>query len=97
MKPMARCLTAGYLGTSALVFFGAGSILLASLQFGTGNLLTVALAHGLVLAVFVTVALYISGGPFNPAVSVGLVVAGDSTGSSLRRHQKNLKAPVSAS
>lgn len=66
-----------FLGTFALVFFGAGSILLASPELGAnGSLLTIALAHGLVLAVFVTGALYTTGGQFNPAVSIALVVAG---------------------
>ncbi len=74
---LARGCVAEFLGTFALVFFGAGSILLAAPELGgAGGLATIALAHGLVLAVFVTGSLYISGGQFNPAVSVALVVAG---------------------
>ena len=76
MNSTVRGMVAEFIGTFALVFFGAGSIILASDQFGAGNLMTIAMAHGLVLAVFVTGALYISGGQFNPAVSFGLVVAG---------------------
>lgn len=69
-------IAAEFIGTFALVFFGAGSIILASDQFGMGNLVTIALAHGLVLVVFVTACMYLSGAQFNPAVSIALVVAG---------------------
>jgi MIP family channel proteins len=61
---------AEFIGTFALVFFGVLSIVVG------GQLITIALAHGLALAVFITAAAYISGGQFNPAVSIALVVAG---------------------
>lgn len=68
---------AEFLGTFALVFFGCGSIILAAHpDFGQGNLITIALAHGLALVVFVTACMYISGAQFNPAVSIGLIAAG---------------------
>ena len=70
---------AEFMGTFALVFFGAGSMIMASDQFGAGNLVTIALAHGLVLVVFVSACMYISGAQFNPAVSIGLIVAGKQT------------------
>lgn len=78
MKIVRECV-AEFLGTFALVFFGAGSIVLTTQTAGAdagANLITVALAHGLILAVFVTGAIHITGGQFNPAVSVGLVIAG---------------------
>ncbi len=78
MKIVRECV-AEFLGTFALVFFGAGSIVLTSHTVGSAagaNLITIALAHGLILIVFVTGAIHITGGQFNPAVSVGLVVAG---------------------
>ncbi|MBI4261886.1 MAG: aquaporin [Actinobacteria bacterium] len=67
-----RQLVAEFIGTFALVFIGAGSVILAT-QPGGGyaGLLGVALAHGLVLAVMVSVLGHISGGHFNPAVTIG--------------------------
>lgn len=71
---------AEFLGTFALVFFGAGAIILTAPALGSsGSLLTIALAHGLALFVFIAGCGYISGGQFNPAVAVGLVVAGKQT------------------
>ncbi|MBX3364103.1 MAG: aquaporin [Phycisphaeraceae bacterium] len=67
-KPLAE-----FLGTFALVFVGVGSILVADPQSG---LLGVALAHGLVLSIFVTACMYISGAQFNPAVSIALAAIG---------------------
>ncbi len=67
---------AEFIGTFALVFFGAGSIVLTQQAIGAGNLVTVALAHGLVLTVFVTACMYISGAQFNPAVTIGLMLIG---------------------
>ncbi len=77
MKNLISACVAEFLGTFALVFFGAGSIILTHYSPASGaGLVTVALAHGLILGVCVTSAMYISGGQFNPAVSLGLVVAG---------------------
>lgn len=74
---VARGMAAEFIGTFALVFFGAGSIVLTGpLTGGHGNLLTVGLAHAMALAVFVTGCMYISGSQFNPAVSLGLVISG---------------------
>ncbi|MBX9735995.1 MAG: aquaporin [Phycisphaerales bacterium] len=75
---------AEFIGTFALTFFGAGAIILTSsealaglgMKGAPGGLLTVALAHGLILFCFVAGCAYISGGQFNPAVSLGLVIAG---------------------
>lgn len=78
MNGTARGFVAEFIGTFALCFFGCGAIILTSMQGGGGGtgLVTVALAHGLALAVFVTGAMYISGGQFNPAVSVALLAIG---------------------
>lgn len=80
---LAPQLVAEFLGTFGLVFFGCASIIISSdkaLDGATGaSLVTIALAHGLILAVGVSGAMYISGGQFNPAVSIGLIVAGKQT------------------
>ena len=56
-----------FVGTFALIFVGAGSMMT-----GGGDLLGVAVAHGLILAIMVTGLGHVSGGHFNPAVSIGL-------------------------
>ena len=67
---------AEFIGTFALIFIGAGAVVvLTALQVDAG-LLSVAFAHGLVIAVMVTAVGHISGGHFNPAVTIGAWVAG---------------------
>lgn len=71
---------AEFLGTFALVFFGCGSIILTYTNPGAANLLTIAAAHGFALIVFVTAAQYVSGGQFNPAVSLAVLIVGKQSG-----------------
>src|SRR5205807_178657 len=61
-----------HLGTFALIFFGAGTII------ATGNTdqLAIALAHGLTIAIMVSLMVHISGAVFNPAIQVALWVTG---------------------
>ena len=61
---------AEFVGTFALVFVGAGSIAVTA----GGDLVAVALAHGLVIGVMASAVGHISGGHFNPAVTLGFVV-----------------------
>ncbi len=67
-RSMAEKLTAEFVGALALIFVGAGSIVAAAT--GASNLVGVALAHGLVIAVMVSSVGHISGAHFNPAVTI---------------------------
>ncbi|HEX9766647.1 MAG TPA: aquaporin, partial [Nitriliruptorales bacterium] len=60
--------TAEFVGAFTLVFVGAGSILAG------GDLVAVGLAHGLAIGVMVAAAGGISGGHFNPAVTIGVYI-----------------------
>jgi MIP family channel proteins len=75
MESVGRAAVAEFVGTFALVFVGAGAVVLA---IGTGqlDLVGVALAHGLVLAIMVSITGHLSGGLINPAVAIALWVAG---------------------
>lgn len=59
---------AEFVGTFALIFVGAGCVAFAR------TLTDIALANGLVIAVFVSALGFISGGHFNPAVTLGFLV-----------------------
>ncbi len=69
-------LTAEFLGTFALVFFGEGAICADQFLHGAGSLglLGIAAAHGLAIAVMFAAFGQISGGHFNPAVTIGFWV-----------------------
>src|ERR1700745_1130668 len=67
---------AEFLGTFALIFFGAGAVCADRYLQSSGGigLLGIALAHGLAIAIMVSALGHISGGHFNPAVSIGFWV-----------------------
>src|SRR5215213_6209679 len=73
MKRTLRHFVAEFIGTFALVFIGGGAIMMAQMTNSTAGLVTVALAHGLILALMVSATMFVSGGQLNPAVTIGLL------------------------
>ena len=63
---------AEFLGTFTLCFIGQGAVIMQQAT-GAGNLLVVAVAHGLALAVMISALGQWSGAHFNPAVTLGFV------------------------
>lgn len=70
MEGIGKAAIAEFVGTFSLVFFGVGSIVAG------GTLLEVALAHGLAIAIAVSLMAHLSGGVFNPAIQIALWVTG---------------------
>lgn len=69
MKNPAPRLAAEFIGAFALVFVGVGAVMTSSTE-----LLIVAIAHGLAIAVMATALAGISGAHFNPAISFAMYV-----------------------
>src|ERR1700726_976256 len=73
-KQYVKPVVAELIGTFAFVFIGAGSIITNTLTHGTVGLVGIAFAHGLALAIMITIFAATSGGHINPAVTVGFLV-----------------------
>jgi aquaporin Z len=68
-----RRAVAEFVGAFALIFIGVGSIVTAN-SIHDPSLIGVAIAHGVTIAVMVSAVGHISGGHFNPAVTVGFLI-----------------------
>lgn len=69
----ARLLISELVGTFALIFIGAGAVVT------TGNIVAIAVSHGLVVAAFAYAYGHHSGSHINPAVTFGMLVAGETS------------------
>jgi aquaporin TIP len=67
-RGLEQLLIVEFIGPFALTFIGAGSIVAT----GGQNLVAIALAHGLAIGLLVAAAGHISGGVYNPALTVAL-------------------------
>jgi MIP family channel proteins len=77
LNRLGAALVAEAVGTFLFFFVGAGAVVLAtSSSDGGPGLVGIAFAHGLALAVMVSALGAISGGHFNPAVTVAVRLAG---------------------
>jgi aquaporin Z len=72
-----KTLWAEFLGTFTLCFIGQGAICVNQMTGPGGpGLVGIAIAHGLALAVMISALGAVSGGHFNPAVTLGFLVTG---------------------
>jgi MIP family channel proteins len=75
MASLTRRLTAELLGTFGFVFLGCGVVVANAYPGANIGIGSIALVHGIALAVLVTMTMAISGGLLNPALTVGMLVA----------------------
>ena len=75
MRGIREAAVAEFLGTFALCFIGAGVVCVNEWAGHAAGLVGIAMAHGAVLAVMICALGHLSGGHFNPAVTLGVFVA----------------------
>ncbi len=69
-------LLAEFIGTFALIFIGAGTAAVVGDGVGLPGIAAIAFAHGLTVMAFAFAYGSVSGGHFNPSVTVGVLAAG---------------------
>ena len=72
MNTTVRHFVAEFVGTFALVFVGSAAILMAARTNTPAGLVGIALAHGIILGVMVSAGMSVSGGHYNPAVTLSI-------------------------
>lgn len=72
-QSITKSLVAEAVGALALIFLGAGSIIADQLSGGKIGVTGIAFAHGLAIATMVAAVGHVSGGHFNPAVTLGFL------------------------
>jgi aquaporin TIP len=70
---------AEFFGPFALCAIGIGSIISTQSLAGGSNLIVVALAHGLAIGLMIAALGHVSGGHFNPAVTISMLATGQIT------------------
>jgi aquaporin Z len=72
-----KAAVAEFIGAFTLVLAGVGAIISTQNLADGGNLVAVALAHGLAIGLMVAALGHVSGGHFNPAVSISMLATGE--------------------
>jgi MIP family channel proteins len=75
-NPIAAKLVAEFIGTFALIFIGAGAAAVVGGGSGLPGVAAIAFAHGLTIMAFAFAYGTVSGGHFNPSVTVAVLAAG---------------------
>ena len=87
-------LLAEFIGTFSFVFIGAGTAAVVGEGVGMPGIVAIAFAHGLAIMAFAFAYGSVSGGHFNPAVTVGVLAAGRRPCAQMKlRSQIGLKQP----
>jgi aquaporin Z len=76
-RDLAKAAVAEFLGAFTLVMAGVGAIISTQNLGDGGNLVAVGLAHGLAIALMAGALGAISGGHFNPAVTISMLATGN--------------------
>src|SRR5215213_9348377 len=77
---------AEFVGPFALVIAGVGAIISTQNLADGGNLVAVALAHGLAIGLMIAALGHVSGGHFNPAVTLAMLATGEIGGTRAARY-----------